>query len=296
MSEKQRLDALNRARVERHRVKLRTPEIIEEDETMEILKRQGYAVSESGLVEVCRGGRPAPMAHGGTPRWAHTHVAVVRLHVGESSQRAALIAAVVAAVDEPGALVGTGKDGAVLVFRIAGDRYAFEARDGYSPPAACHEFVLNEKSGLFATDASPLDVAAFVWKDDRSPLNTPVMLLPPIHVEIAQAAFDAVGVYLRENGGRFGPLVLPESQMEKMLREGRARIAAGPVDESPEAVDAALVAANPDLSQGDGHMGLAVHQARTRIAERKATERAAKKAEREKTKLKELQALMGNPT
>jgi hypothetical protein len=232
------------------------------------------------------------MAHGAAHRFKHTHLGIMRIDVTESKNAQALFAAAISAVDEPACLVGTGKAGAVLVFRI-GDAYEFEARDGHARPEPRHEFVIDAAPGMFTAtaEAQPFDVSTYVWANDRSPLNTPLMLLPPIHADMAQAAFDAVGVFLRENAGRFGPLVLPEDSMARLLRENAARKASGVVDETPEQKDERLVAAHPASKPSDGVHGLAVAQARARIAARKEAEREAKtqkQAERDKAKLKAL--------
>jgi hypothetical protein len=299
MGKEQREAALNRARVAKHREKLRTPEVIEEDQTMDILKRQGYAVDTDGMIEPYRRHESDALVswdRGLVPsrplRYSHQHLAVIQINTSDSK----LIAAVIAAVDEPGCLVGTSKAGAVLLFR-AGPGYGFEVG---SPPQAAHEFVTSDgKAGLFTATAyaQPLDVAAYVWSNERTPLNTPLLLLPPMYVDIAQAAFDAVGVYLRQNGGRFGPLTLPESPLERIMREQAAR---GPVAEiTPEEADERLVAAHPDLRPTDGIQGLHVDQARKRIEGRKAAANAEKKQQADaaaKANFKELQARLGNVT
>lgn len=300
MGDRQREAALNRARVQRHREKLRTPEVIEEDQTMDILKRQGYAVDAAGMIEPYRrheSDRLVSWDRGLVPsrplRYGHQHLAIIRIDTSESK----LVDAVVTALDEPGALVGANDAGAVLVFRIGDSGYGFEVG---TPPAAAHEFVTSDgKAGLFTATAhaQPLDVAAFTWRDERSPLNTHLMLLPHMHLEISQNAHAAVGAFLQKNGGRFGPLTLPETPMERMLREYRAR---GPVVEiTPEEADEALVAANPDLRPTDGIQGLHVDQARKRIEGREAAKAAEKKQQADaatKARFKEIQAKLGNVT
>jgi hypothetical protein len=298
MGKEQREAALNRARGAKHREKLRTPEVIDGDETMEI-KRNGYAVDTAGNIEPYRRHNSDALVswdRGLVPsrplRYGHQHLAVIQINTSDSK----LIAAVIAAVDEPGCLVGTSKAGAVLLFR-AGPGYGFEVG---SPPQAAHEFVTSDgKAGLFTATAyaQSLDVTSWVWRDDRSPMNTHLMLLPPMYVDISQAAFDALGVYLRQTGGRLGPLTLPETPMERMLREYRAR---GPVVEiTPEEADEALVVANPGLRPTDGILGLHVDAARKRIESREAAKAAEKKLQADaaaKAKFKELQARLGNVT
>jgi hypothetical protein len=269
---------------------------VQEDQTMDILRRQGYSVSDVGLilpylrhpsdalVSWDRGVPSRPL------RWGHTHLGVIRIDTSDAK----LVDAVVTALDEPGALVGTKGTGAVFVFRI-GDAYGFEVG---TPTQAAHEFVTSDgKAGLFTSSGSALtvDVAAFTWKDGRSPLTVHVMLLPPMHLDVAQAACGAVSEYLRENGGRFGP-VPPEDPTQRMLREWRARRAAGVVDETPEEAaareDEALVVANPGLRPTDGIQGLHVDQARKRIEGREAAKSAEKKQQADAAAKAKLKALL----
>jgi hypothetical protein len=286
------------------RARLATPEVIEEDQTMEILRRNSYAIDTAGMIEPYRRHPSDALVswdRGLVPsrplRYRHSHLGIIRIATSDAK----LVDAVVTALDEPGALVGISKAGAVLVFRI-GDAYGFEVG---SPPAAAHEFVTSDgKAGLFTATvyAEPLDVAAYVWRDERSPLNTHVMMLPPMHLDVAETAWDAVGVYLRENSGRWGPLVLPEDPMQASIRRGRAIMAARAAispEEAEARADEALVAANPDLRPTDGIQGLHVDAARKRIEGRKAAKAAEKKQQADaaaKVKFKELQARLGNPT
>jgi hypothetical protein len=284
------------------RARLAAPESIEEDMTHDILRRNGYAVDTAGMIELDRHHSSDALVSWdrGTPsralRYGHQHLAVIQINTSDAK----LIDAVVAALDDEPCLVGANDAGAVLVFRV-GPSYAVD-----SSPQAADEFVTADgKPGLLTTDAQAIDVAAYAWRHERSPLSTHLMLLPPMHADIVQAASGVVSVYLRQNGGRFGPLTLPESPFERRVRENRARIAAGVVDETPtpeEAAalaDEALVAAHPDIRPTDGVHGLAVDAARKRIEGRKAEKIAEKKQQATvaaKAKMKELQALAGNAT
>jgi hypothetical protein len=296
MGDHERAAAHNRARQKRHRERLRVPELIEEDMTTQILKRNGYAADTAGMIESYRCHASDALVswdRGLVPsqplRYGHQHLAIIRIDTSDAK----LVDAVAAALDEP-CLVGANDAGAVLVFRIGDSGYGFEVG---SPPTAAHEFVTSDgKAGLFTATAyaQPLDVAAYVWRDERSPLNTHLMLLPPMHLDIAQAASGAVGDYLRDNGGRWGPLVLPEDPMQASIRRGRAimaaRAAISPEEEAARA-DEALVARNPELRVSDGVQGRLVHQARQRIESRKAAERAEKEEKKrtaDKAKLKAL--------
>jgi hypothetical protein len=288
----QREAALNRARVKKHRTKLNEPVEVQEDQTMEILKRQSYAVDTDGMIEPYRRHESDALVswdRGLVPsrplRYSHQHLGIIRVDTSDAK----LIDAVVTALDEPGALVGISKAGAVLVFRIGG-AYGFEVG---TPPQAAHEFVTSDgKAGLFTATAhaQPLAHDAFTWKDGRSPLTVHVMLLPPMHLDVAQAAFDAVGVYLRQNGGRLGPLTLPETPMERMLREYRER---GPrVEMTPEEADEALVAAHPTARPTDGIHGAHVDVARKRIEGREAAKSAEKKQQADAAAKAKLKALL----
>ena len=184
MGNRQREAALNRARVQRHRDKLRTPEIIEEDMTHDILRRNGYAVDTAGMIELDRHHPSDALVswNRGVPsralRYGHTHLGIIRIDTSDAK----LIDAVVAALDDEPCLVGANVAGAVLVFRM-GPSYAVD-----SSPQAADEFVTADgKPGLLTTDAQAIDVAAYAWRHERSPLNTHLMLLPPMHADIVQA-------------------------------------------------------------------------------------------------------------
>jgi hypothetical protein len=293
----------SKERTRRYRERLATPEFIEDDMTTQILKRNGYSVNDVGLIELDRHHPSDALVtwDRGVPsralRYGHQHLAVIQINTSDAK----LIDAVVAALDDEPCLVGANDAGAVLVFRV-GPSYAVD-----SSPQAADEFVTADgKPGLLTTDAQAIDVAAYTtWRHERSPLTTHLILLPPMHADIVRAASGAVSVYLRQNGGRFGPLTLPESPFERRVRENRARIAAGIVDEkpTPEEVQAraddALVKANPDVRPTDGIHGLTVDAARKRIEGRKAAKRAEKEqkeAAASKAKMKVLQARLGNVT
>ena len=308
MGDHQRAAALNRARQKRHRERLRTPEIIEEDMTVDILKRNGYAVDTAGMIEPYRRHAVDALVSWDRDivpsrplRYGHQHLAIIQINTSDAK----LVDAVVTALDEPGALVGANDAGAVLVFRIGDSGYGFEVG---TPPTAAHEFVTSDgKAGLFTATAhaEPLNTAAYEWRDGRSPMSVHAMLLPVMHLDVAQAACGAVEEYLRENGGRFGP-VPPETFSERVMRERAERKAAGIVDEPPETpeeaqerADDALVKAHPTLRPTDGIQGLHVDQARKRIEGRKAAKAAEKKQQADaaaKAKFKELQAKLGNVT
>jgi hypothetical protein len=254
------------------------------------LTRNGFALNAASAIELRRG------EHLTLERHRHTHIACIRLTV-DTKNASALISAVIAAVsDEPGEiLVGTSKIDVLLLFKL-GRTYNVEVRDGGSTE---HQFVFRDAAGLFfaTSDAevgtfprvsTAFDPTGYTWRDNLSPLNTRRDALAPLYPDVSKRAYDAVGAFLRENGGRWGPLVIPKLPWELKLEQSRAeraaRTAAGIVEEedTPESADEKLVAANPDLRQTDGAYAGLVVAARARIADRKATARAeAKRVEQE---------------
>jgi hypothetical protein len=245
------------------------------------LLRSGYAVDAAGAIECHR----EPL-----DRWRHTHLSSVRLTVADTKAAATLISAIIAAVsDEPGEiLIGTSKTDVVLLFKL-GSTYNVEVSDGGKKE---HEFVFQDAPCLFIATARRATIATadYTWKDG-SPLTTRLNDLAPLYPNVSHRAYDAVSAFLRENGGRWGPLVIPknlgELHREKVWAEIAARKAAGIVAGDPQEIaDEKLVAAHPDLRQTDGaHAGLVV-AARARIAARKeaAREEARRLKQEEKAK------------
>lgn len=233
---------------------------------IEELRINGYAVdAATGAVET----RREPL-----PRWNHTHLGVISIDISDSKPARELIAAVVAAVEEPACLTGVSRTGPVLIFQIGGAySYRVEPRDTeYGSPKAQHEFVFDGKPGALtiSADSQLIDVAAFTWRNGRSPATVARSALPPIFADVSQRAFNAAGVFLRDHGHRWGPLVVPETDFEKRVREIAADRAAG-IAENPIDEDEKIVAANPTLRMWDGTIGQIVSLARERLAARKAT-------------------------
>jgi hypothetical protein len=238
------------------------------------LKANGYAVDQDGArIETRREGA----------RYKGSHLAVIRLDMRDSKTAREFAAKVVAAIDEPGAAHGVGRNGIILVFKI-GESYNVEVRQ------AEHDFVFEGARCVFSAtaDAQTIDMGSYKW--ERSPLTVARDSLAPLYSSVAVAAYEAVEKLLPEYGGRFGPLVLPESFYDRALRQQAEREAAGIV-ETPADPDELLVAANPDISIWDGVLGQNVAMARTRIAERKEAarkEEEQKEAARKKSKIRAL--------
>jgi hypothetical protein len=240
------------------------------------LKANGYAVDAVGNLETHREGA----------RYKGSHLAVVRLDMRDSKTAREFAAKVVAAIDEPGAAHGVGRNGIILVFKI-GDSYNVEARQAQAE----HEFVFEGARCVFAStaDAQTIDMGSYKW--ERSPLTVARDSLAPLYGSVAVAAYEAVEKLLPEYGGRFGPLVLPESFYDRAMRQQAEREAAGIANEVPADPDELLVAANPGISIWDGPIGQNVALARTRIAERKEAARKEQEQEQAAQKKSRLKAL-----
>jgi hypothetical protein len=232
------------------------------------LLRNGYAVDTDGNLNT----RREPDG-----RWSHTHLAVIRIDAPKE-----FTSKVLAALDEPDAVVGVSPTSAVMLFRVD---------DGGRYDASTHPFFRKEESSKFVLDgkkeclftvtstAQKLDVAAFTWRDGRSPSTTHRGQLPPLFLDVQHFVNAAIAAVLREVGGRFGALIVEKSPMELRLEKARAeraaREAAGIVEEedTPESADEKLVAAHPDLRATDGPIGVLVHEARCRVDARNAAAR-----------------------
>jgi hypothetical protein len=236
------------------------------------LRVQGYGVNDAGHIEC----RREPFS-----RYSHEHVALIRLNVGDSKAAKDFCGKVIAATDEPGALVGFGRTGAVILFRTNGTQSVeADAMPGRADRTPEHPFIFEgEQAAFIATsDRQTLDVGAFQWRDNRSPLTVPRANLPPLFSDISRRAYDAVGKLLPAHAGRWGKLptgaeiAAEQAATERLERIGR-EIAAGmhTPEKIAEREDDALVAEweGQDIAQSDGHHALQVLQARRRVAYRK---------------------------
>lgn len=224
------------------------------------LIRNGYAVTDdTDVIDTHK----TPDA-----RWSQTHMALIRIDAPKD-----FTTRVFAAADEPAAIVGVSPTSAVALFKVIdGDRYDMATYPHFRKEER-HEFVLpdGKKQGLFTVTSTEqtIDPALFTWRDGRSPLTTRRDELPQLFLDVHQRVYKALDRFLKEAGGRFGPLVVPETPIERFMRERAERKAAGVV-ETPVDADERAVAANPDLRPSDGHMGVLVDEARKRISKRKS--------------------------
>jgi len=120
-----------------------------------------------------------------------------------------------------------------------------------------------------------IDVAAYQWHGNRSPLTIRRDELPTLFGDVSQRAFDAIDRLLPEYGGRFGSLVTEECAFDREVRERLERRAAGIVEPVVDE-DELLVAKNPTLDYRSGVFGGLVAAARYGISQhREAAEKVA---------------------
>jgi hypothetical protein len=237
------------------------------------LRINGYSVTAAGDIDCVRELEADVVVNGvhmsgsRRARYAHTHCAVIRLDVGDSKAAKEFAAKVVAAIDEPAALVGVGRSGTVLLFRTADKAYG--VRHDHE---AQHEFVFDGKQCAFVATAAAgqfLDVGAFAWRDGRSPLTVARNSLPPLFSDISTRAYKAIDQLLPAHAGaRWGSNVVPpESAFDRRVKEIAANRAAGIVAATVDD-DERLVMAHPTALPTDGVFGQLVHAARQRLARR----------------------------
>ena len=225
-------------------------------DTKQILRTNGYAVTEAGHIECHR--TPAN-------RWAYSHVGVIRIDAPKD-----FAAKIIAEVDQPGACIGVSKTGAVMVFRIYEQR-TVGVGSGFNFEYV-HPFTLGgaQCTLITASDGQTLDVAAFEWRD-RSPLTVPYANLAPLFPDISRIAYDAV----TKHGGAWGKLPDPavEAAREERYARMRQEIADGlhTPEKIAERADDELVAryAGIDLASADGLSSIQVINARKRVENRK---------------------------
>lgn len=234
------------------------------------LRINGYGVNAAGSIECVRELDADIVVNGihmsgsRRGRYAHEHCAVIRLDVGDSKAAKEFAAKVVAAIEEPAALVGVGRSGSVLLFRVGA---SYDVEHAHQ---AQHPFAFDGKQSAFVAAAAgqTLDVAAYQWKDGRSPLTVACAALPPLYSDISTRAYEALDGLLPAHGGRWGSVTEQEPVEVRVLRQFRERKAAGLVD-APVDEDARLVARHPMLRPTDGVLGQFVAAARQRLARRR---------------------------
>ena len=163
------------------------------------LREQGYSVTSDGAIE-CYRKNPNHDHSRAQPdrRYLHERTAVIRLTLARDTRGGReVVERIVAAVDEPRALVGRDKrGGAVLLFRL-------DEQDIRPSVVGNHggvfELALRESGELLTVsvecDGATVDVGAYSWK--RSPLETPRESLAPLFADIStracSAAFELAG-------------------------------------------------------------------------------------------------------
>lgn len=236
------------------------------------LRVQGYSVNDAGRIE-CR--REPTLG-----RYNHEHVAIIRLDVPPTKAAKDFCGKVIAATDEPGALVGFGPHGAVMLFRPNGTQpVEAGSKPGHYDRTAVHPFIFEgEQAAFIASTEGQIDVSAYIWRDNRSPLTVHRSNLPLLYSDISMRAYDAVGKLLPAHAGRWGKLPTVAEIAAEVARVARLETMQQEIDAGmwtdekiKEREEDALVASyeGVEVSQYDGLHAMQVLQARRNVARRK---------------------------
>jgi hypothetical protein len=161
------------------------------------LRLLGYSANDAGIICVREG-----------ERYAHERAGILKIEISRDTREArAIVDAVIAAIDEPRALLGRDKrGGVVMVFRlqmwINTSRVELALRSG------------EQIAITIGAENLAVELDAFTWQNSRPPTNVSRDSLPPLFPEfmdIAQRVAEAAGA-------------LPAKEIER-IRETEARVA-----------------------------------------------------------------------
>lgn len=225
------------------------------------LRELGYSADAEGNI-VCH-----REAEANFNRYLHERCGVIRIDIERDTKSTReLIERLIAAADEPRALVGRSRDGAVLLFRIN------EHEDLRHRPDDSSKLITSDGE-LFTITYGSIDqtvsVDAYSWPKGRSPLEVPRDSLAML--------FDDIGKRVIAEALKSGASWAPSAaELERQRQEGerlariREEIAAGL--HTPEArqarQDEEAVAAHPDATASDGLWTQRIFEARDRIRAR----------------------------
>ena len=235
--------------------------------TKQILRLNGYSANDAGIV-----------CDAGIERFKHERTGILRIEISRDTKDArALVDAVIAAIDEPRALLGRDRrGGVVMLFRVE-QIFSNAATDAISR----EEFALRGGEELvitLASEGATVEPDAYTWIKGRSPLDISRDALPPLSQELGDIANDAAWT-----AGARSP---EEFAREREADRYRADLASGKIKVRTEAElaeheqvrnDAAIVAANAGIEYiwTDGFAAQLVLEARTRHAARQRKQTAA---------------------
>jgi hypothetical protein len=218
-----------------------------------LLRLNGYSADDAGII-----------CDSGIERFKHERTGILRIVISRDTKAArSLVDAVIAAVDEPRALLGRDRHGVVMLFRVdqhvSDTREAIALRDG-------EDFVISLTSA-----GQTVEPGAFTWAKGRSPLDISRDALPTLLPEFAKIASEAAFVA----GARSADVWIRERESERFS----ADVASGKIKVKTEAEfaedrqarsDAALVASyeGQELIWSDGYSAQLVLNARQRHAAR----------------------------
>jgi hypothetical protein len=177
------------------------------------LRLNGYSANDAGIV--CT--RDAE-------RFKHERTGILKIEIsGDSKDARAIVDGIVAAIDEPRALVGRNRGGAVMLFRmqmwINTSRVELSLRSG------------EQIAITIGAEGLTVEPDAFTWAKGRSPLDISRDSLPPMFSEFAE-----LGQTVAAAAG-----ALPAKEIERELanearvNQFKADVAAGRVKLKTEA-------------------------------------------------------------
>jgi hypothetical protein len=230
----------------------------------------GYSATAEGHIELQREG----------VRYVQERCAVI--HIEGSHE---MVERLLAIADSPRALTGRAKNSAVLLFK-ADERNVAPSIQGHRRGDGVFDLALpsGERITVSCKSAGLLDLSAFTWQKNRSPLEIERDRLPLLTSDISEAVLLEAFKF-----ATWAPSA-EDIAAEAARKERRAKIAAGiasgkinpnPTPEQQlEIDDNKLVAAHEgaEYHEYDGNMAALVLAARRRVASRKAAAEAARVA------------------
>jgi hypothetical protein len=237
------------------------------------LRMLGYSATAEGHIQLQREG----------VRYVQERCAVIHIEGGGHE----LVGQLLAIADEPRALTGRAKNGAAVVLFKANERSVLPGIQGDGRRDGVFELALpsGERITISCKSEGLLDLSAFTWQKNRSPLEVSRDSLPALFAETGEAVISEA----RKLGCTWAPTaeeIAAEAARKERLAKIAADIASGKLNPNPtpeqqlEIDDAALVAAHEGAGyhEYDGHLPALVLAARDRVARRRAAAEAARLA------------------
>lgn len=233
------------------------------------LRMLGYSANDAGHILLSREGRSS---------YKHEATAIIRIEPDRDSDRLGeLVEKLIAAADEPRALIGRDRSGSVvLLFSSEGTYIGTEIHNSQSP------FKLALQSGerftIFVDHVGSLDISAYTWAKGRSPLDVARGSLPRLCAEtgvaVVKAAFEC-GATWSHYVDTPEQVTAKEERLAKIRAEMAQRDAETPEEREIREDQQLSERGSPDLVASDGIFAGLIVAARQRIAQRAAVKAAA---------------------